>query len=113
LLAEAKLHGKPVPLDELKRIRPWLRMEPPDTVVLGCTHFPLLQHELLQVLPEGRGWWIPVRLLRVVRPGCFMKRLMLNQQMRIAYCMAVTPETVLLLPVLQRYGFGTLEKLAL
>jgi glutamate racemase len=24
----------------------------------------------------------------------------------LAYCMAVTPETVLLLPVLQRYGFG-------
>ncbi|WP_434220533.1 hypothetical protein, partial [Escherichia coli] len=22
-------------------------------VVLGCTHFPLLQEELLQVLPEG------------------------------------------------------------
>ncbi|MGU0056592.1 hypothetical protein ACVXG7_17080 [Enterobacter hormaechei] len=27
--------------------------EPPDTVVLGCTHFPLLQEELLKVLPEG------------------------------------------------------------
>ncbi len=54
-LAEAKLHGEPVPQEELRRIlRPWLRMaEPPDTVVLGCTHFPLLQEELLQVLPEG------------------------------------------------------------
>ena len=54
-LAEAKLHGEDVSLDALKRIlRPWLRMkEPPDTVVLGCTHFPLLQEELLQVLPEG------------------------------------------------------------
>lgn len=40
-LAEAKLHGGPVPLEELRRIlRPWLRMqEPPDTVVLGCTTF--------------------------------------------------------------------------
>ena len=39
-MAEAKLHGHPVPLEELRRIlRPWLRMaEPPDTVVLGCTH---------------------------------------------------------------------------
>ena len=54
-LAEAKLHVEDVSLDALKRIlRPWLRMkEPPDTVVLGCTHFPLLQEELLQVLPEG------------------------------------------------------------
>ncbi len=51
-LAEAKLHGEPVPLEELRRIlRPWLRMqEPPDTVVLGRTHFPLLQEELQRVL---------------------------------------------------------------
>jgi glutamate racemase len=55
-LAEAKLHSEAVPLEELRRIlRPWLRMaEPPDTVVLGCTHF-LLQEELQQVLPEGHG----------------------------------------------------------
>ncbi|VTR51513.1 Glutamate racemase [Serratia fonticola] len=54
-LAEAKLHGEPVPLVTLKKIlQPWLSMrEPPDTVVLGCTHFPLLSEELMQVLPEG------------------------------------------------------------
>ena len=47
-LAEAKLHGEPVPLEELRRIlRPWLRMqEPPDTVVLGCTHFPYFKEAL-------------------------------------------------------------------
>ncbi|VFS54558.1 Glutamate racemase [Moellerella wisconsensis] len=27
--------------------------EPPDTVVLGCTHFPLILDELAQVLPSG------------------------------------------------------------
>jgi glutamate racemase len=115
-LAEAKLHGKPVPIDELKRIlRPWLRMaEPPDTVVLGCTHFPLLQHELLQVLPEGT---------RLIDSGSAIARRtawLLEHEApdaksadeNVAYCMEVTPETVLLLPVLQRYGFGTLEKLA-
>ena len=31
----------------------------------------------------------------------------------IAYCMALTAETEQLLPVLHRYGFETLEKLAL
>ncbi len=71
-LAEAKLHGEDVSLDALKRIlRPWLRMkEPPDTVVLGCTHFPLLQEELLQVLPEEPGWWILAQRLLAERPGC-------------------------------------------
>ncbi|HAI49358.1 MAG TPA: glutamate racemase, partial [Enterobacteriaceae bacterium] len=31
----------------------------------------------------------------------------------VAYCMAFTPETAQLLPVLQRYGFARLEKLSL
>ena len=51
-LAEAKLHGEPVPLEELRRIlRPWLRMqEPPDTVVLGCTHFPFAAGAIRRVV---------------------------------------------------------------
>lgn len=116
-LAEAKLHGEAVPLDELKRIlRPWLRMkEPPDTVVLGCTHFPLLQDELLQVLPEGT---------RLVDSGAAIARRtawLLEHEApdaksadeNIAYCMALTPVTAQLLPVLQRYGFKSLEMLPL
>ncbi|WP_435946649.1 glutamate racemase [Dryocola sp. BD586] len=114
-LAEAKLHGEPVPLEELRKIlRPWLRMkEPPDTVVLGCTHFPLLQEELLQVLPEGTrlidsGAAIARRtawLLEHEAPAAF------SADENIAFCMAFTPETAQLMPVLQRYGFFKLEKL--
>jgi len=115
-LAEAKLHGEPVPLEELRRIlRPWLRMpEPPDTVVLGCTHFPLLQEELLAVLPEGT---------RLVDSGAAIARRTAwlleheapdakSADANIAYCMALTAETEQLFPVLRRYGFETLEKLA-
>jgi len=115
-IAEAKLHGEPVSLDRLRRIlRPWLRMaEPPDTVVLGCTHFPLLQEELLQVLPEGT---------RLVDSGAAIARRTAwllehdapnakSSDENIAYCMEVTPEAVQLMPVLQRYGFKSLEKLA-
>jgi len=117
VLAEAKLHGETVSLDELRHIlRPWLRMkEPPDTVVLGCTHFPLLQDELLQVLPEGT---------RLIDSGAAIARRTAwlleheapdakSSDENIAYCMALTPETAQLLPVLQRYGFKKLEKLAL
>lgn len=116
-MAEAKLHGKAVSLDELRRIlRPWLRMpEPPDTVVLGCTHFPLLQEELLEVLPEGT---------RLVDSGAAIARRTAwlleheapdakSTDANIAFCMAITKETEQLLPVLRRYGFETLEKLAL
>lgn len=114
-MAEAKLHGEPVSLEELRRIlRPWLRMpEPPDTVVLGCTHFPLLQEELLAVLPEGT---------RLIDSGAAIARrtawLLEHEAAKaesadsnIAYCMAFTPETAQLMPVLERYGFKKLEKL--
>ncbi|MFK8258739.1 glutamate racemase [Erwinia sp. AnSW2-5] len=116
-LAEAKLHGQPVPIEEVKRIlQPWLRMqEPPDTVVLGCTHFPLISEELQQVLPEGTrlidsGAAIARRtvwLLENESPEAF------SQDENMALCMEITAQAVQLMPVLQRYGFAKLEKLAL
>ncbi|XPE47960.1 hypothetical protein ACNKHO_25480 [Shigella flexneri] len=62
-VADEARDGEAVSLEELRRILPSVAgmQEPPDTVVLGCTHFPLLQEELLKVLPEGTRWWIPVR----------------------------------------------------
>ncbi|WP_420841457.1 glutamate racemase [Erwinia endophytica] len=116
-LAEAKLQGKTVSLEDVKRIlQPWLRMkEPPDTVVLGCTHFPLLNEELQQVLPPGT---------RLVDSGAAIARrtawLLENESPRamsadtnLAFCLAMTEEAVQLLPVLKRYGFERLEKLVL
>lgn len=116
-LAEAKLHGQPVPIEEVKRIlQPWLRMqEPPDTVVLGCTHFPLISEELQQVLPEGT---------RLIDSGAAIARRTVwllenespeasSQDENMALCMEITEQAVQLMPVLQRYGFGKLEKLAL
>ena len=116
-LAEAKLHGQPVATEEVRRIlQPWLRMkEPPDTVVLGCTHFPLISEELQQVLPEGT---------RLIDSGAAIARRTvwlleneapeaLSSGENIAFCMAITEQAVQLMPVLQRYGFGKLEKLSL
>lgn len=47
-LAEDKLHGLDVDKKALRKIlAPWLSLaEKPDTVVLGCTHFPLLKDEI-------------------------------------------------------------------
>ena len=116
-LAEMKLHGHQVSLDAVRRIlQPWLRMtEPPDTVVLGCTHFPLLIEELQAVLPEGtrlidsgaaiarRTGWLLEHEAPEARSG----------DPNLAFCLEITPETVQLISVLQRYGFEKLEKLAL
>ena len=47
-LAEQKLQGKEVDKQVLKTVfLPWLNTElQPDTLVLGCTHFPLLKTEI-------------------------------------------------------------------
>ena len=99
-LAEAKLHGETVSLDDVRRaVQPWLRMkEPPDTVVLGCTRLVdsgaaiarrtawLLEHEAPQARSSGQN---------------------------VAFCTRMDDEVVQLSPVLQRYGFPLLEKLAI
>ncbi|WP_337013721.1 glutamate racemase [Pantoea sp. AS142] len=116
-LAEAKLHGAEVALDEVRRIvQPWLKMaEPPDTVVLGCTHFPLLREELQLVLPEGT---------RLIDSGAAIARRtawlleheapqVQSSQQNGAFCTELDGEAGQLSPVLQRYGFPLLEKLAL
>ena len=47
-MAEQKLQGKVVDKEALKRVfEPWLVLDnQPDTLVLGCTHFPLLKTEI-------------------------------------------------------------------
>lgn len=112
-IAEAKLHGLPVDKGALKKIlRPWLSMsEPPDTVVLGCTHFPLLKDELAEVLPDGT---------RMVDSGAAIARrvawLIANQenvlsgwQPSFAYATRMDKYSDALLPVLQQRGLAMLE----
>ncbi|MBE5201958.1 glutamate racemase [Pectobacterium quasiaquaticum] len=116
-LAEAKLQGEMISISELQKIlRPWLRLpEPPDTVVLGCTHFPLLAEELKAALPDGT---------RLVDSGAAIARRTawlianldnpaLSTDKNLVYCLAITPKVATLWPILQRYGFDSLEKLPL
>ncbi|PHM47271.1 glutamate racemase [Xenorhabdus miraniensis] len=115
-LAERKLHGKDIPLKELEKIlKPWMKMkEPPDTVILGCTHFPLIAEELSQVLPDGT---------RLVDSGAAIARrtawlvknrddLFLTTMDNLAYCTKMEPNSEALRPVLREYGFQSLEKLS-
>lgn len=58
-LAEAKLRGQRVDLEPIRAIAAELYEkadgQPVDTVVLACTHFPLLRDELAQVLAGSLG----------------------------------------------------------
>ncbi|MDC9620301.1 glutamate racemase [Xenorhabdus sp. XENO-7] len=115
-LAERKLHGEKIPLEILEKIlKPWLRMkEPPDTVILGCTHFPLIAEELSQVLPDGTrlidsGAAIARRTVWLVKN---QNNLFLTTADNLAYCTKIDLNSEALRPVLRDYGFLTLEKLA-
>ncbi|NNE57541.1 MAG: glutamate racemase [Hellea sp.] len=56
-LAEDKLAGRPVNLDALTAEIAPLFIDPKvDSVVLACTHFPLLIDELSAVAPAGISW---------------------------------------------------------
>lgn len=121
-LAEAKLHGDEVSLPLLRKIlQPWLKLrEPPDTVVLGCTHFPLLSEELSQVLPDGtrmidsgsaiarRAHWLIETSFTSIpekKEGTEIES--------IAYCMKLDEKAAELLVVLQSYGFKSIHELPL
>ncbi|EJD6500892.1 glutamate racemase [Providencia rettgeri] len=116
-LAERKLHGETLPLDEVAQtVRPWLRMpEPPDTVILGCTHFPLLIEELEKVLPDGT---------RFIDSGSAIARRtawLINNQAEtmnsdeddFAYCLLMDANVKDFQPILELEGFKTLQKLAI
>ncbi|UDQ76195.1 glutamate racemase [Pectobacterium brasiliense] len=116
-LAEAKLQGETISISELQKIlRPWLRLpEPPDTVVLGCTHFPLLAEELKMALPDGTrlvdsGAAIAKRTAWLIAN---LDNPQLSTDKNLVYCLAITPKVATLWPILQRYGFDSLEKLPL
>lgn len=59
-LAEEKLRGKRIDLNEIRReLAPFFKTSVSvkvDTIVLGCTHFPLLLEELESVVPYPIHW---------------------------------------------------------
>ncbi|MBI3132329.1 MAG: glutamate racemase [Acidobacteria bacterium] len=59
VLAEAKLRGEAIDIDTLREILSPFFQEAgrqADTIVLGCTHFPLLLDELRQAAPQVKHW---------------------------------------------------------
>ncbi|MDR0806673.1 MAG: glutamate racemase [Enterobacteriaceae bacterium] len=116
-LAEEKLHGNPVKAEELKQIlAPWLNTDKaPDTIVLGCTHFPLLKEELAAVLPEetllvDSGAAVARRvaslLAELANDNCQKQ----DKSANIAICSKINDETEKLLPVLRQFGFESLSE---
>ena len=116
-LAEKKLHGQIISKEALELIvKPWLRMkESPDTIVLGCTHFPFLAEELKEVLYEGTrlidsGAAIARRTVWLINNH---QNLILSKSKNIAYCTKMDAEAEKLIPILVNEGFNQLEKISI
>lgn len=57
-IAEQKLHGEQVDLKRLQHImRPLFELDELDSIILGCTHFPLLRQELEAIQPRPIQWF--------------------------------------------------------
>ncbi|QIQ21080.1 glutamate racemase [Zophobihabitans entericus] len=54
-IAEDKLQGQTVDIEQLRELmQPWLTLPViPDTIILGCTHYPFIKDELQQVFPDS------------------------------------------------------------
>ncbi|CAJ0990693.1 glutamate racemase [Pantoea sp. Nvir] len=113
-LAEEKLHGQTISLHDVRRIiQPWLLMrEPPDTAILGCTHFPLLRQELQQVLPKGT-YLIDSGTAIARRTAWLLEHEIPSVQsshINCAFCTELNSKVLQLSPTLKHYGFPSLEK---
>ena len=115
-LAEHKLHHQKVNLEDVRSaVEPWLHLTTvPDTIVLGCTHFPLLKDELKQVFPENTlfidsGSAIARRAVYLLRDSHINSPMGLPNT---AFCTKEDGKLTSLLPVLHQYGFEILENLS-
>lgn len=116
-LAEAKFSGKVIALTTLKKILlPLLEMsKPPDTIVLGCTHFSILLEELTLLLPPGTCLVDSSNAIarRIAWLISMQENAESSQEDNLAYCMVLNKNTEDLLPILDQYGFQRLERLPL
>ncbi|PJG84709.1 glutamate racemase [Conservatibacter flavescens] len=116
-IAEHKLHGHPVDLVALREeLSPWLTEKTLDTVILGCTHFPLIREEIQLCLPQVKyfvdsGKAIAKRIQSLldneadkVRAKSIMKK---NQ----IFCTALFEDKEKFEAILHQWGFEQLKLL--
>ncbi|MGY3887114.1 glutamate racemase [Aeromonas aquatica] len=111
--AEQKLAGRPVNMALLREVlMDWLEGEDaPDTLVLGCTHFPLLGDEIRQLMPECQlvdsGSAVARRVDHLL--ASLPTQLAEGGQGR-AYCTRLDAQAQKLTAPLQAWGLSSLEE---
>lgn len=110
-MAEDKLAGIPVDTARLARIlAPWQGIGGPDTLVLGCTHFPLLAAEISQCLPNtylvDSGAAIARRVISLLDND---KGALTQSQVRQVFCTLQTKKAQLQAGAFNKVGFSALQ----
>lgn len=86
LIAEEKLQGIPVNIQQLiELMSPWLSLDiVPDTIVLGCTHYPFIKDELNLIFPNSAfidsGYAIATRVYNLLEPKFILDNQNTNEQ---------------------------------
>ncbi|MFC0322755.1 glutamate racemase [Gallibacterium melopsittaci] len=106
-IAEQKLHGKPADhFAVMRAVAEWRYEYELDTVILGCTHFPLLKAELKACLPQvsffiDSGKAIAKRVASLLPP--FTPTIINKEQ--IAYCTASFVDEENVRKMFREWGF--------
>lgn len=114
-IAEQKLHGKVVNITQLTReLEPWQSLPQLDTVVLGCTHFPLIKDEIAHCLPQVTHFLDAGKAI-----AARVKSLLLDTEVRsktveknLIFCTASFEDEVQFETIMQSWGFEELHHLA-
>lgn len=111
-LAEQKLRGQNIDLDHLKTIVAPLFEEPElDTIVLACTHFPLLSQELHAVASRQVHWVDSgnaiARRVKSLLPGQPLQQQAPSKS--LALFARHDDSLYKLAPALARFGFDTID----
>ena len=111
-MAEDKLSGQPVDMPQLyKVLAPWLGEQGPDTLVLGCTHFPLLADEISQCLPNAKLIDSGIAIARRVTSllAAEEDRGERSAGKGLLFCTKLTKKARLQAGAFSKEGFGALE----
>lgn len=113
-MAEDKLAGQAVDLERLQQILAlWSNEQGPDTLVLGCTHFPLLAAEISQCLPQVKlidsGAAIARRVNHLLLELPITQVLALQHQQGRLFCTAATKKALQQARAFSKEGFGELN----
>ena len=118
-MAEDKLSGQPVDMQRLDQIlAPWRGTTGPDTIVLGCTHFPLLADEVSLCLPQARlvdsGEAIARRVSSLLLQGTSTRRGAGGHDGKgLLFCTRLTEKSRRQAGTFTNEGFGELEEFRL